>query len=206
METWRDESAHCPQNYKELLVPSLKEIHIKNGRNSGGIIVWHKIEYDHKIIPIKKGKTHLWLKKELLNLNKDLYLCAVYIPPSTSQYYDANLFDVLENEISYFQSLAQVLICGDFNARTGKEIDYIPIEGDDHIFSNITLYSQVVQTQRQSFDSIINASGTKLLRICKSLGVYIINGRFRGDSFGRFTFSSYLGCSVVDYSITDLDP
>jgi hypothetical protein len=36
--------------------------------------------------------------------------------------------------------------------------------------------------------------------------MYIVNGRLRGDSYGRYTYSSCLGSSTVDYFITDLNP
>ena len=38
------------------------------------------------------------------------------------------------------------------------------------------------------------------------LGMYIVNGRLRGDSYGRYTYSSSLGSSTVDYFITELNP
>ncbi len=37
------------------------------------------------------------------------------------------------------------------------------------------------------------------------MGLYIVNGRTKGDSLGRLTYCSYLGSSTVDYAITDLD-
>ena len=40
----------------------------------------------------------------------------------------------------------------------------------------------------------------------KGLGLYIVNGRIRGDSLGRLTQCSVLGSSVVDYAITDIEP
>ena len=36
--------------------------------------------------------------------------------------------------------------------------------------------------------------------------MYIDNGRFRGDSYGGYPYSSSLGISTVDYIITDLNP
>jgi hypothetical protein len=33
-----------------------------------------------------------------------------------------------------------------------------------------------------------------------------VNGRLRGDSFGRYTYTSSLGSSTVDYFLTDLNP
>ena len=35
--------------------------------------------------------------------------------------------------------------------------------------------------------------------------MYIVNGRLRGDSYGRFTYSSSIGSCTVDYFITDLN-
>ena len=45
-----------------------------------------------------------------------------------------------------------------------------------------------------------------MLQVCRSLGLYIVNGRLRGDSFGHYTHSSPLGNSTVDYMLTDIDP
>ena len=36
--------------------------------------------------------------------------------------------------------------------------------------------------------------------------MYIVNGRLQGDSYGRYTYTSSLGSSTVDYFITDLNP
>ena len=44
------------------------------------------------------------------------------------------------------------------------------------------------------------------MHLCQALGLYIVNGRFRGDSLGRVTYFSALGSSVVDYANTDMDP
>lgn len=53
---------------------------------------------------------------------------------------------------------------------------------------------------------MVNKIGKQVLQMCKGLGLYIVNGRIRGDSLGRFTYCSVLGSSVVDYSITDIEP
>ncbi len=50
----------------------------------------------------------------------------------------------------------------------------------------------------------MNAHGRQLLQLCQNLALYIVNGRLRGDSLGRYTYSSALGNSTVDYAITDL--
>ena len=56
---------------------------------------------------------------------------------------------------------------------------------------------------RHNYDNITNK---KHMQLCHTLGLYIVNGRLRGDSYGRYTYSSSLGSSTVDYFITDLNP
>lgn len=97
------------------------------------------------------------------------------------------------------------MLCRDFNARTGREIDFINTDGNNH-FDVSPLYQPFVTTLRHSYDSIVNTSGKEVLQMCKALGLYIVNGRTRGDSLGRFTYCSVLGNSVIDYAITDICP
>ena len=52
---------------------------------------------------------------------------------------------------------------------------------------------------RQSFDSIVNAFGHKLISLCKENDLKILNGHLEP---GRFTCMSHTGSSVVDYFIT----
>ncbi len=127
LETWSrlDSKSYTPPNYRELRIPSIKQPNVKNGRDSGGIIVWFKEHLWQYIQPVKKGTTHIWikLKKEILCLDEDLYLCASYIPPRESPYYNEDIFSTLQSEIIYFQSLDPVLLMGDLNTRTGREAD-----------------------------------------------------------------------------------
>ncbi len=59
---------------------------------------------------------------------------------------------------------------------------------------------------RNNLDQAVNKTGRELVQLCRASGLYILNGRIRGDSLGRFTCRSGLGASVVDYTITDMDP
>ena len=51
-----------------------------------------------------------------------------------------------------------------------------------------------------SDDTSCNASGIKLLDICKRTDLTIVNGRI-GDESGRYTFLANTGTSVIDYAI-----
>ena len=76
---------------------------------------------------------------------------------------------------------------------------YLRIHSDD-----ITT-SSFIPVDRQSFDSTINNHGKRLIQICKSCNLRIINGRTKGDSLGKPTFHGKNGTSVVDYIICAQD-
>ncbi len=59
---------------------------------------------------------------------------------------------------------------------------------------------------RNNSDKTVNKNRHQLLQVCWTLGLYTVNGRLRGDSFGHYTHSSPLDNSTADYSITDVDP
>lgn len=51
LETWcrQDTDSHCPPEYTEILLPSLKQKSTKRGRDSGGVIVWYKSELSNQL-------------------------------------------------------------------------------------------------------------------------------------------------------------
>ena len=111
-----------------------------------------------------------------------IYMPPIYMPPSESPYHIEDGFKNLQSEILHFQTLGSVLIMGDLNARTGREMDYVSAEGSFHSCSETPLYPTQVTTQRQSYDSVVNKNGKQTLHLCKGLGLYIVNGRTRGGS------------------------
>ena len=58
--------------------------------------------------------------------------------------------------------------------------------------------------QRHSFSDELNNRGKRLLEICRSADLEIMNGRLRGDSLARPTFRGKSGVSVVDYAVCSL--
>ncbi len=91
---------------------------------------------------------------------------------------------------------------GDLNSKTGDKLDFIASQGTRFITGNNSLFPS--HPPRQNWDLQVNAHGRQLLQLCQNLALYIVNGRLRGDSLGRYTYSSALGNSTVDYAITDL--
>ncbi len=99
-----------------------------------------------------------------------------------------------------------MLLCGDFNTRTGSEPDNIDPKGNEHVFGQNPPSLTKNLPPRNNLDQTVNKTGRELVQLCRASGLYILNGRIRGDSLGRFTCCSGLGASVVDYTITDMDP
>jgi hypothetical protein len=59
---------------------------------------------------------------------------------------------------------------------------------------------------RHNYDKTTNRNESQLLLFCCTLELYIVNGRLRGDSYDRYTYSSSLRSCTVDYFITELNP
>ena len=64
------------------------------------------------------------LDKNFFCFDTDIYLC---FPEYSSCYIDQNIdfLELVENEILAYKSKGSVIILGDFNARTGLELDFI---------------------------------------------------------------------------------
>ena len=56
--------------------------------------------------------------------------------------------------------------------------------------------------KRNSEDKILNDRGKDIIEMCKSLELYIANGRKLGDPYGNFTCFKWNGNSVVDYLLS----
>ncbi len=91
---------------------------------------------------------------------------------------------------------------GNCSVRTSPP-DFTDAQGSKYINNKLTVINNTFShIHRNNHDLTVNKNGKDLLQLCRSLGLYIINGRLRGDTLGRFTFCSPLGNSTVDYMIT----
>ena len=86
------------------------------------VLIWYKSELTNSVKLIKTGQFYIWLEmdKGLTASEENILLCATYIPPLESPYYNEESFSILEEAINHFQSHGHILICGDLNARTGQ--------------------------------------------------------------------------------------
>jgi len=99
-----------------------------------------------------------------------------------------------------YSTLGKLSIIGDLNARTGSCDDFvIPTTLFENYISSFDV-DCIDVGMRHSDDTICNASGIKLLDICKSTDLRIVNRRI-GDESGRYTFLVNTGKSVIDHAI-----
>ena len=97
-------------------------------------------------------------------------------------------------------SNGKILLIGDFNSRTGSLSDFIEPHIDDHMLSHSLAPS--ITSKRKSFDGSTNKHGKRLIKLCKSKQLSILNRRKEGDTLKMFTFISNKGeASTIDNSI-----
>ena len=163
---------------------------------------------------ISNGKTTLpyenssfiWLKlnKSFFKLQNDVYICFLHIPPKNSSFTQKNWdgFEVLVNSARKYSSVGDLLVIGDFNARTGRAADFITSDSDADYATYDIQYSPDLKCDiRNSEDEIICSRGRDLLDLCIQSKMRILNGRMLGDLSGKLTSHCSLGSSVIDYCI-----
>ena len=153
---------------------------------------------------MKASSNVVWCKisKTVLGRQKDLFMGGLYIPPTYSPYFDDNLFENLEHDVEKFSKLGNIMMLGDFNARTGFASDFVSKEGNDVITNDCSALSREVK-QRKNFDENLNSHGKSLLDLCLAFDLNILNGRILGDSLGKATYHGKTDTSVEEYIITD---
>ena len=118
---------------------------------------------------------------------------------SYSQGLDYDILDCVEKEMMLYMSQGDVLLCGDLNARTSCENDFILRDSSKFI----PMYSNYVSDRdilpRISQDKMLDNRGKNLIDFCISNQIRILNGRAFGDCFGRYTCFTPNGASTVDY-------
>ena len=183
--------------------------HLKPKKHSGGIAIFAKKNLRPGItfLPVTSSE-YMWLKldKTFFNMETDIYLLVVYVPPHNSSFTmkSEDLFQLIESDISKLSRIGQLLVCGDFNARTSKEPDYYT---HDNINDPIDLpfnYTQDIPIRRNNLDiKGVDHHGNQLPELCRSSDMRIVNGRVFGDTLGYHTcFSPNGDPSMIDYFLT----
>jgi exonuclease III len=105
-------------------------------------------------------------------------------------------------------SLGDVLIAGDFNARTCTNTNFI----DCNQLADVMLVPDAIKDtlpnnmlECQNRDTVTTGWHHEFLDLCRTVGLFILNGRTSGDISGEYTCLSNKGFSTVDYFLTTAD-
>lgn len=181
----------------------------KAGSSSGGIALFIKdsIRPNVKILP-KSNHNIVWIQIMTDTGHNDVFLACVYLPPEHSSFGKDNtvqMWEDLENDIDDLSAKGSIVLCGDFNARSGEYKDYIEHDNINNIYTLPPDYSSDDIFSRRSMDKVIHKFGRRLVDLCNNFNIHILNGRILGDIQGKFTCYQPQGCSVVDYFICSHD-
>ena len=205
-ETWLKEKK---LNFKDYVTfSSIEKVTSKRGH--GGISVLIKQNLENKINFIKsQSQNIIWCKlnKNKFGLNSDIFIGNIYLPPLRSQKKTAeDVISTLESEIQKYSKEGQIILLGDFNARTGLLNDFIEHDFIDSTNTNDVLDIYTTDNhfpKRNNSDIKINELGEKLLKMCISNRLRILNGRKTGDLDGKMTSYQSSGTSTIDYGIVN---
>ena len=176
-------------------------------RDSGGFLILISEKHKRNVEVHQHSEHIVWvtLRNALNCTNCIVHIGFVYIPPAGSTYKtDACYYEQLQNEISNHATSGKVILCGDFNARTGHLEDFIEDAN--------TYGTEPVTIARFNKDNKVNSFGKLLVDICKYNGLQIMNGRkpFDREStkytcYRPTSKNKAEGKSTVDYLITQSD-
>ena len=220
-ETWLSEKCEF-RNNDFYVYHNIRPQNPKARRPSGGLCVMirNSLRSNKKVGKgikfVRENEYSIWMMidKKYFNIKEDIFLGELYIPNST--YYKSeghkDPFLELEKDISHFTSLGNIVLMGDFNARTGIKPDFcdpqIPVLPNVDNASGsrvISTLEQIGRVNRNSEDLTVNKFGVTLLNLCIKSDLRILNGRSIGDLRGAYTSYQYNGKSVVDYILVSED-
>ncbi|XP_055922745.1 uncharacterized protein LOC129953526, partial [Eupeodes corollae] len=168
-------------DYKFMWIPAIRSQ--TRGRASGGCYFGYKKE----LVNLKcefLNQNHLTYVKLQIN-NKTLLILPLYLNCNN---WDED-FDNL-GEIFNTISSSKIMLIGDLNGRIGQVAGTI---------------NEAKGINRQTKDVVCNTRGKRIIELCDSFGLRILNGTMPSDVSGDFTFVGGQGSSTIDYSMIGED-
>ena len=198
---------------------------------AGGVACWVKPWLVPYAKPVRKRSDLgiLWIRFDGINI-RPLFIAVCYFPPGNSNYYGrsgvpdlAGHYAALHADISEYAGKGDIVLLGDFNARTGSELD---VGGGDiegwqameaagvPVAPGLVAGAAALRAlpPRASTDPTVNAAGRLFLELCRACQLIIVNGRTPSDSIGAATYVADHGAmepgapdtrprSLVDYVV-----
>ena len=190
--------------------PAVKLSH--QGRRSGGVVTIVKKSCMNTVSQLPCTYDNMTVLRLCSITTGELILISVYIPPVDSQYYKGKelkcnlvLLEEVLSEIQEAYPNANIIICGDLNARTSQwnlhtsDCDYD--DDQDQLGLQDYCYCPNTVYYRQSEDNVTNQFGNILIELCKVYHICILNGSNVKDKKGKLTYVSQHGESTIDYCL-----
>ena len=220
-ETWTtSESQVDIHGYKRI--SKLRRLKKHSRRSSGGLEFFIR-EHMFKgisIAPWESDEDSLTIKfdKTFFGWDNDLYLFFIYIKPGNSSRQDiadgGDGIDMLYDQLSNIDDDSMVVIIGDTNCRIGtkNEVYFKEPSATDELLLPLSMFKQSfteddftnndMSVERANEDDHVNDIGLKLIQMCYSLDLAVLNGRaFADKGKGVKTFCGPQGESAVDFCI-----
>ena len=200
------------QSERDVDIPGFKRIKqkIREKNSIGpkiagglGVFVREKFENLVELVP-NSCDDSIWIRVK----NEGIYIGTYYVSPQYSKSRDIEFSKTLNEEFLNFKEKGIVIVQGDLNARTANNIDFVKSGKHYDSLEEEMDENDTISTDdpilRNSEDKITNSRGKELLDLCMFNKLIIMNGRKKGDIFGRYTCHNWNGSSVVDYFLTPL--
>ena len=208
LETWLQSKEYSPSlpgfSLVEAVTTKRKD---RRGRFPGGISIYAKEEVREKIRVLSKDDSMIWIE---MNVQEKFRIAFLYNQPIESQYTNENILELLQHQMVDHGDIGNVVILGDFNARTAYLDDRLLGEDDYHYIPYIPNETDLVMNEeprpRNSKDKLFaNQYGRDLIQFCSNTSLRILNGRSVGDEMGEFTCYTHNGKSLVDYGLCHIN-
>ena len=166
---------------------------VRNIRVSGGIGILAKDTlfnsyHVNKYFVLNDNVLGLKLEGKVNVTSDVIVIYCVYLLPENSKYgqQTENILNSLTVDIYQNSEADSILICGDFNVRTGNLDDCLDVDNVE---------------KRINVDENVNSQGHKLLNFVSDIKGCIVNGHVTPQLNGYTSCTEYRGRAVVDYCI-----
>jgi hypothetical protein len=198
LETWaRKDSQFCDIFSDYICFQAVRERTSRFGRPHGGIAVYIEKHIADRFTRVKEfWPDCIFFLSDIFGTQEKHIFAFVYVPPCDSNLHNIRECSGIEMLENYLLTLKeeypdrQLVLMGDFNARTSDkadyiiddDIDYLPIENDMYVNDTFGI-------PRCSKDTVLNAYGRQLLQVCSMFDVHFANGRCSPDDAGEYIHS-----------------
>lgn len=184
-------------NYSDFDFHFRERQHVSRRSGGVGVLIRKGIDVCFELLPIDDvSSSLLGLKCAIGNI--DVFLFGCYMPSTSSTFHDENAWTLLGQSILDLGELNDkklVMVFGDINGRVGMSSD------------GPSDYDSDFPSRASRDDHAVDANGRRLIDLCSTCSLGILNGRVAGDEDGEFTFRHVAtgSLAVLDYVLGNME-